>query len=95
MIILLVFFKDRYNISVQNNFDVNQYLEYTRLCFAKDNFYRRIRIYNGYSDYYYKKLTSEIRNKKSIYRKIYDSLDSLGLSKLKDSLKKIYCKFKR
>ena len=43
------FFKDRYNISVQNNFDVNQYLEYTKLCFAKDNFYRRNRIYNGYS----------------------------------------------
>lgn len=89
------FFKDRYNISVLNNFDVNQYLEYTRLCFAKDNFYRRNQIYNGYSDYYYKKLTSEIRNKKSIYRKIYDSLDRLGLSKLKGVLKKFYCKFKR
>lgn len=87
---LVRFFRDKYNLIVKNNFNIKQYLEYCRLCFAKENFYKRHRPYNEYSDFYYKKLTEEILSHKNWKRRVYDFFDTVGMSKIKHFLKRLY-----
>jgi len=59
------YFKDRYKVVIKNNFNAITFANYIRICMKSTDFY--VRMSNPLPEYYYKKMTNEIRNGKFFY----------------------------
>ena len=64
------FFKDRFSITINENFSSKQFLEYSLLCMKRSDFFYRNPSHNELSEYLYKKMADELKNEMNIYKRI-------------------------